>query len=68
VFNAANDGLVKREEVATLLKAMAGKHLTESQINALLDNTLPSNPMNFEGFFTHFDPKFVESKMSINKY
>ena len=64
VFNASNDGYIKREEVLTLLKAMAGSHLSEQQITILLEQTVP-RPLDYETFCAHFDSAFVQSKMTI---
>lgn len=43
---------------------MTGSHLDDQQMSSLLEQTVPK-PLDFVAFCSHFDPQFVETKMSI---
>ena len=56
--------MIKREEIAILLKLMTGKHLSDDQVSVILEQFV-KEPLSYETFKQHFDSDLVRNKMSI---
>lgn len=49
IYNGAGDGLLKSEEVFSLLKSMIGTHLDDEEIQCIVDKTIEKMDTNDDG-------------------